>query len=145
MARKSIPKEIKEQVIKRIGGKHCVKCGRTDSLHFHHHTLVMYGGMDTPDNLTILCSACHSEWHGVEDVSSLAFEEWLRWPPCHHLIVALQQVEKADDICSGQEVVSLLKLTGRAMFDQRKNRNYPSPCPIPPISPPPPPSQHHEP
>lgn len=41
----------------------CVRCGRTDRLAAHHVVPVAEGGVNTLDNLTILCERCHRAAH----------------------------------------------------------------------------------
>lgn len=81
MAREHIPIKIKKAIRDR-GQNECRKCYRRECLTIHHIQMVMDGGTNDPDNLILLCSACHQEWHLVNDQwRDLEFEEWLDIPP----------------------------------------------------------------
>jgi hypothetical protein len=122
MGRKAISKQTKELVIKNNGGAFCCKCGRRDALHYHHIKAVQFGGEDTPDNLALLCLGCHAEWHSVNDVSHLAFDEWRQFPPVHHLIIVLQNFHQlGDHTLTAGEFVEVIRVAAKAMFEMRKN------------------------
>lgn len=59
----------------------CQKCGRGESIHAHHIKARSDGGDDAPDNLMDLCSACHAEWHAIEQCTMIRFGDWLQAPP----------------------------------------------------------------
>lgn len=58
MSRQIIAKWIREQL-----PKHCVNCGSTKSLVYHHIVPVAFDGNDIPSNIAVLCSNCHSKVH----------------------------------------------------------------------------------
>ena len=64
-----IPK-VREAVRVRAG-EHCESCGsRGDfrGLQIHHRKKRSQGGLDTEDNLWLLCGVCHDREHGIKDV-----------------------------------------------------------------------------
>jgi hypothetical protein len=55
---------LKKKVINRDGGKCTVPgCGKTHFLKVHHIVKVENGGSDREENLTTVCSVCHSLIH----------------------------------------------------------------------------------
>lgn len=44
-------------------GRYCLRCTGTVDLHAHHIEPLDKGGADTADNICVLCSYCHYEWH----------------------------------------------------------------------------------
>ena len=56
--RKSITKTTKAAI-----GDHCVNCGATDGLQYHHIVPLAFGGNDVPENMVCLCRDCHSLIH----------------------------------------------------------------------------------
>lgn len=65
-----INKKTKEQVYKRDGGC-CTKCGSTSNLQYHHVIRFSKGGLNTSDNLKLLCQRCHTKEHENEAVYTL--------------------------------------------------------------------------
>jgi len=54
---------LRDQAIKRDGGK-CCDCGSRLHLQVHHHTYPAQNWeLDCLDNLTTLCGGCHKEIH----------------------------------------------------------------------------------
>jgi hypothetical protein len=63
----------------------CPKCGRgfeeaDEHWHRHHITARQDGGEDGVENIILLCSRCHAEWHSVEQCYSGTFGQWLQAP-----------------------------------------------------------------
>ena len=58
--RRSIPKDVKNDVWNRDGGK-CVECGSKENLEFDHIIPVAKGGANTYRNLQLLCEDCNRE------------------------------------------------------------------------------------
>jgi|GEM_PF-3828832 len=78
---------IREEVLRRDNHR-CQKCGKTIKLIVHHKIPRKLGGMDTVDNLVILCTDCHpSEERRVQTFSkanhttkilSISFEDTVK-------------------------------------------------------------------
>jgi hypothetical protein len=66
---------------------YCAKCGLHQG-EFHHIVSVVDGGADETDNLIILCTLCHQEWHWFAE-GHINFVYWLRLPPIPYLVQAL--------------------------------------------------------
>lgn len=60
--RKSLPKDIRETVLKRDGYK-CIRCGSAEDLDIHHIVPKSQGGSDELSNLRTLCRQCHATEH----------------------------------------------------------------------------------
>jgi len=58
--------------LRERAGKRCEKCGRgvteIEALSPHHIQRRSQGGKDTPENLQMICYACHLKEHGVKEV-----------------------------------------------------------------------------
>lgn len=65
----AIPASVKHEVVLRQGfqcthlGTDGRRCHERRWLHFHHLREVANGGLNTPENLRLLCSAHHRLWH----------------------------------------------------------------------------------
>lgn len=59
-----IPLDVRFEVLERSGGV-CEECGNINvdfrGLRYHHIIFRSHGGLDTADNLLLLCGKCHSE------------------------------------------------------------------------------------
>lgn len=87
--RKYIPTDIKAIVFNRDNGK-CRKCGASGQIELnnHHRNMVVDGGTSEPDNLVLLCSRCHDEWHWIHNrLPQFTFEKWLKAPPIDMLLM----------------------------------------------------------
>jgi tetratricopeptide (TPR) repeat protein len=56
--REPVPREIKDRVWRRDGGK-CVECGSQERLEFDHIIPLAMGGSNTERNLQLLCETCN--------------------------------------------------------------------------------------
>lgn len=56
--RQSIPKEVKQLVWRRAGGR-CSECGSDQLLEFDHVIPLSLGGSNTAKNLQLLCAECN--------------------------------------------------------------------------------------
>lgn len=72
----------------------CVKCGCSDGLDVHHIRAKVNGGTDDPENLVVLCKACHAEWHALEIGFKIPYEKWVSLPTLGFLLAVLIQIEK---------------------------------------------------
>lgn len=88
MARVSFTEEQRRSIYLR-DARRCQKCGRGDSLDIHHISAVIDGGLNEEKNLTILCGACHQEWHIVEDTTTISFVTWRDLPPIALLLKSI--------------------------------------------------------
>ena len=61
--KKRIPQNVRIAVGDREGWK-CASCPATKYLHFHHIVWRSKGGLDTLENLVMLCRDCHSKQPG---------------------------------------------------------------------------------
>ena len=52
------------QWIKNSKYKFCAVCGATDDLQYHHFVPRSRGGQTVPENILVLCAACHQTLHG---------------------------------------------------------------------------------
>ena len=85
MRRRPLSRAIRHAVSSRAGGK-CEKCGRAERLHVNHIQSVReHGQIDDLDNLSLLCSVCHSEWHLLERTHNVDYASWLAAPPLSDL------------------------------------------------------------
>jgi len=111
-ARKAISKVVKDAVNDRNGGNFCEKCGRLDSLVFHHTLAVQDGGSHDPDNLSRLCSSCHKEWHSMESAFEIPYGVWLMYPPLGQLLSYFESAKNDEAIGkqSAKDFVALMLL-----------------------------------
>jgi hypothetical protein len=58
--REPIPREIRQAVFERDGGK-CVECGSTFNIQYDHILPFAHGGATTVENLQILCADCNRQ------------------------------------------------------------------------------------
>lgn len=98
----------------------CRKCGRRASIHVHHIVARQDGGSDDPDNLAVLCSACHAEWHAIEQVSDLGFDAWTEMPTVAEFCAAFS-VPWPEDV-SAAKLREIVFATHRLRMDERKVR-----------------------
>ena len=56
--RHSIPKNIKQEVWQRDGGK-CIECGNNENLEYDHIIPISKGGANTTRNIQLLCENCN--------------------------------------------------------------------------------------
>ncbi len=56
--RKRVPREVREKVFRRDGGR-CVECGDDFDLQYDHIIPWSLGGADSVENLQLLCSRCN--------------------------------------------------------------------------------------
>jgi 5-methylcytosine-specific restriction endonuclease McrA len=56
--RKRVPREVREKVFRRDGGR-CVECGDNFDLQYDHIIPWSLGGADSVQNLQLLCSRCN--------------------------------------------------------------------------------------
>ena len=56
--RRSIPKQVKQEVWQRDGGK-CIQCGSNEKLEYDHIIPVAKGGANTTRNIQLLCENCN--------------------------------------------------------------------------------------
>jgi 5-methylcytosine-specific restriction endonuclease McrA len=63
MARKTIPRQRREQILKNANNR-CTRCPSTDLLEIHHIIEITNGGSDDDDNVMVLCFKHHMEEHG---------------------------------------------------------------------------------
>ena len=56
--RKRVPREVREKVFRRDGGR-CVECGDNFDLQYDHIIPWSLGGADSVENLQLLCSRCN--------------------------------------------------------------------------------------
>lgn len=87
--RKNIP-----TIVKRAVDGYCKKCGVVRG-EYHHIQAVSDGGQDTPENLVMLCTVCHREWHMLAE-GKIALERWLVFPPAMAIVYALAMEEDED-------------------------------------------------
>ena len=55
-----------------------------DEMVVHHKKMLSHGGTNDDENLVVLCSKCHEEWHSYFDEDSKRnadFDEWVKTPP----------------------------------------------------------------
>ncbi len=52
----------REALVNSLGNK-CRKCGDINELHIHHITPRFLGGVNSIENLTLLCGKCHKLLH----------------------------------------------------------------------------------
>lgn len=57
--RTHIPRAVRQAVFDR-DGRACVECGATDDLTIDHIWPVFHGGLNTVENLRVLCRPCNS-------------------------------------------------------------------------------------
>jgi len=112
--RQPLPTNIKKRILERDDHK-CCKCGRCESLQIHHVLAVMDGGRDDDDNLKTLCTPCHKEWHIVESVSYIDFDQWIEYPPAHRLVSAMHHMASSQDatLVTAAEFIQGVKIGGR--------------------------------
>ena len=122
--RNPIPKEIKDQVVNRNGGRFCEKCGRKKGLHFHHIIARQDGGTNDLDNLSLLCEGCHREWHSVESVSTLGFKDWIGYPPVHQLIASIASIDRIPPGASAVEFVDAIMQSHQCQKNIRQNLTF---------------------
>ncbi len=60
--RKKLPHLVVQTVVARAGGC-CECCGQRGVLQIHHIRALSRGGSNAPENLRLLCSACHAREH----------------------------------------------------------------------------------
>ncbi len=58
----SISVDIRNAVWEKYGGR-CLKCGTMDGLEYHHWTPMSKGGLNTAENIVLLCRKCHRGLH----------------------------------------------------------------------------------
>jgi 5-methylcytosine-specific restriction endonuclease McrA len=58
-----VPAATREFVWERDNGQ-CQVCGTSRDVECHHVVFRSHGGGHEPDNLTLLCAACHRLVHG---------------------------------------------------------------------------------
>jgi 5-methylcytosine-specific restriction endonuclease McrA len=66
-AEKRIEAELRAKLLEEHGGL-CMECGRWPDflgLSLHHKLFKSRGGKTEDDNVTLVCSECHSRFHGV--------------------------------------------------------------------------------
>lgn len=56
--RKRVPREVREEVFRRDGGR-CVECGDNFDIQYDHIIPWSRGGADSVENLQLLCSRCN--------------------------------------------------------------------------------------
>lgn len=62
----------------------CLRCSITRDLQVHHVVALADGGSDTADNVSVICGACHREWHQLLE-GLVPYEEFLDSVPARVL------------------------------------------------------------
>lgn len=94
--RLSIPAETRRIIMERDNHK-CVRCSRVQGLEIHHRIQVKDGGGNETENLLVLCSRCHDEWHNIDAVLQMPFGQWIELPTYNQLL-SMWAMEWPDNI-----------------------------------------------
>jgi 5-methylcytosine-specific restriction endonuclease McrA len=62
---------LRQQVFRRDGWR-CQSCGVMSNLEVHHRQFCSHSGADAEENLTTLCTACHSIVHRGDQAQLLS-------------------------------------------------------------------------
>lgn len=93
----------------------CEKCKKDKSitsLNVHHIIALADGGTNDYGNLIALCTRCHDEWHSIEGIDEVTFDEWLNIPPYYALIYTFKILDKQghDDEITYRQVKDFLRM-----------------------------------
>lgn len=65
MKRNSSSEELLRKKILKQRGKRCEICGFEGYVEMHHINPMNNGGINSPENVLILCEKCHANMHGA--------------------------------------------------------------------------------
>lgn len=95
-------KPVRSQTVRAAAlerDKWCTCCCGTQALEVHHIVAIADGGADDLDNVDVLCSGCHKEWHReaegyvpyddfLDAIPARMLARFLRVPEVAHLPVS---------------------------------------------------------
>lgn len=102
----------------------CDAGGQDANLHIHHRTPKSDGGTNHPENLILLCQACHERHHGNEPIN----------PPDRNAATTKQGASEVDAHADGQETAHTQDPANSDETDASADASTDDSAPLPPRS-----------
>lgn len=93
--RKEFNSKVRNAYLKDNNICECEKCKKDrsiSSLHVHHIMALADGGTNDYNNLIVLCTRCHDEWHSIEGLNFIELDKWLKTPPYFVLVNVFHEI-----------------------------------------------------